>query len=80
MLRRLSFFGSHVARTARIEPITPPGSVYVTEAFAAALDLAGRPELSTQYVGHVPAAKGYGRLRMYRLSGSRAAASPAPAV
>lgn len=68
VLGRMSFFGSHVARTARIEPITPPGAVYVTEAFAAALDLAGRPGLHSRYVGHVPAAKGYGRLRMYRLS------------
>src|SRR5262249_55182824 len=30
VLGRRSFFGSHVARTARIEPITPPGAVYVT--------------------------------------------------
>lgn len=79
VLGRESFFGSHVARTARIEPITPPGAVYVTEAFAAALDLAGRPGLSSRYVGHVPAAKGYGRLRMYRLRELRAAASSAPA-
>ena len=37
------FTGSHVSRTARIEPVTPPGAVYVTEPFAAALVLAGRP-------------------------------------
>ena len=34
-----SFMGSQVSRTARIEPVTPPGAVYVTEAFAAALEL-----------------------------------------
>jgi class 3 adenylate cyclase len=63
----LSYMGSHVSRTARIEPVTPPGSVYVTEPFAAALVLAGRDEFRLDYVGHMPAAKDYGRLRMYRL-------------
>lgn len=61
------FMGSHVSRTARIEPVTPPGSVYVTEAFAAALVLAGHDELNSDYVGQMAAAKGYGRLSMYRL-------------
>jgi class 3 adenylate cyclase len=59
--------GSHVSRTARIEPVTPPRAVYVTEPFAAALLLAGRDDLACDYVGHMPAAKDYGRLRMYRL-------------
>ena len=59
--------GSHVSRTARIEPVTPPGTVYVTEPFAAALALAGRDEFGCDYVGHMPAAKDFGRLRMYRL-------------
>jgi hypothetical protein len=61
------FTGSHVSRTARIEPITPAGEVYVSEPFAAALVLAGRRDLTCDYVGHMPMAKGYGRLRMYRL-------------
>jgi class 3 adenylate cyclase len=61
-----AFMGSHVSRTARIEPVTPPGEVYVTEAFAAALALAGS-DYGCDYVGHMPAAKDYGRLRMYRL-------------
>jgi len=61
------FTGSHVSRTARIEPVTPAGAVYVTEAFAAALVLAGSRELTCDYVGQVAAAKGYGTLRMYRL-------------
>jgi hypothetical protein len=62
-----TFMGSHVSRTARIEPVTPPRAVYVTEPFAAALLLAGRDDLACDYVGHMPAAKEYGRLRMYRL-------------
>jgi hypothetical protein len=59
--------GSHISRTARIEPVTPPGEVYVTEAFAASLELAGCNDLGCNYVGHMPAAKDYGRLRMYHL-------------
>jgi hypothetical protein len=61
------FTGSHVTRTARIEPVTPPGAVYVTEPFAAALVLGGRGDLTCDYVGHMPTDKNYGRLRMYRL-------------
>jgi class 3 adenylate cyclase len=61
------FMGSHVSRTARIEPVTPPRVVYVTEPFAAALMLERHHEFACDYVGHMPAAKDYGRLRMYRL-------------
>jgi class 3 adenylate cyclase len=67
VLRARAFMGSHVSRTARIEPITPPGEVYVTEPFAAALVLAEQTRFSCDYVGHMPLAKDYGRLRMYRL-------------
>jgi class 3 adenylate cyclase len=61
-----SAFGSHVTRTARIEPITPEGEVYVTEPFAArgALEV---PGTRCDYVGMTPTAKGYGTERMYRL-------------
>lgn len=74
VLGTLSFGGSQVSRTARIEPVTPAGAVYVTEPFAAALELAGAP-FACDYVGHMPAAKDFGRLRMYRLRRSRDAES-----
>jgi class 3 adenylate cyclase len=61
-----SFMGSQVSRTARIEPVTPSGAVYVTESFAANLELNDAP-FACDYVGHMPAAKDFGRLRMYRL-------------
>ncbi len=61
------FMGSHVSRTARIEPVTPPGAVYVTEPFAAALALETGDDFNCDYVGQMPAAKNYGVLRMYRL-------------
>jgi hypothetical protein len=62
-----SYMGVHVSRTARIEPITPVGSVYVTEAFAAALALDRTGRFTTEYVGHMPAAKDWGKLRVYVL-------------
>jgi class 3 adenylate cyclase len=64
--RYKNFFGAHVSRTARIEPVTPPGEVYVTEPFAARLAL-GNADFACDYVGQVPAAKGYGTMRMYNL-------------
>jgi class 3 adenylate cyclase len=67
VLDALAFMGSHVSRTARVEPVTPPGGVYVTEPFAAALGLEGGSEFACEYVGRMPAAKDYGELRMYRL-------------
>ena len=67
VIGRLAFMGSHVSRTARLEPVTPPGEVYVTEPFAAALALDLSHPFACDYVGHLPAAKEYGNLRMYRL-------------
>ena len=67
VIGRLAFMGSHVSRTARLEPVTPPGEVYVTEPFAAALALDPAHAFACDYVGHLPAAKEYGNLRMYRL-------------
>jgi class 3 adenylate cyclase len=61
----MNFFGAHVNRTARIEPIAPPGEVYVTEEFAAQLALEQSSEFETVYVGQMPMAKNYGQLRMY---------------
>ena len=68
-----AFMGSHVSRTARIEPVTPPGTVYVTDAFAAALALR-QSRYSCDYVGHMPSAKSYGRFRMYSLRAQAAVA------
>ena len=67
VMRRQSFFGAHIVRAARMEPVTPPGALLVTEPFAAALELSGCTDLGCEYVGHLPAAKDYGRLRMYSL-------------
>jgi class 3 adenylate cyclase len=75
VLGNRAFMGSHVSRTARVEPVTPPGIVYVTEPFAAALMLGDHREFACDYVGHMPAAKDYGSLRMYRLRRTGASAT-----
>jgi class 3 adenylate cyclase len=67
ILKSLSFTGRHVSRTARLEPSTPPGEVYVTEPFAALFTLLQDQELICEYVGMMQAAKNYGRLRTYLL-------------
>lgn len=67
VLKSLSFTGSHINRTARLEPNTPSGEVYVTEPFAALFTLLDEKELSCEYVGMMKAAKDYGRLRVYLL-------------
>jgi class 3 adenylate cyclase len=67
--RSRNFIGPHVSWAARIEPITPPGSVFSSEAFAALCSLAGNAsQVECEYVGHVPLAKGYATLPTYRVS------------
>jgi len=63
-----TYYGRALSRAARIEPITPPGTVYVTEAFAAILMLESSGEFTCTYVGQVPLAKGFGTFRMYDLA------------
>ena len=68
VLKQMAFMGSHVSRTARIEPVTPEGMVYVTDAFAAALAATRHPRFICNYMGVVPAAKNYGSMRMFALA------------
>jgi len=67
VLKSVGFTGTDISRTARIEPTTPPGEVYVTEAFAALLALTSQPDLVCDYVGLMNLPKGSGRLRTYWL-------------
>jgi class 3 adenylate cyclase len=67
ILLRDNFFGAHVSRAARIEPVTPLGCVYVTETMAAVLALHNADAFDCEYVGMTEAAKGYGQMRMFLL-------------
>jgi class 3 adenylate cyclase len=62
------YTGPHTSRTARIEPVTPPGQVYASSAFAAVAAAMGVDGLSMHYVGRMPLAKGYGLLGLYHLT------------
>jgi len=67
ILLRDNFFGAHVSRAARIEPVTPLGCIYVTETMAAVLALHNAEFFSCEYVGMTEAAKSYGQMRMFLL-------------
>ncbi len=64
------YTGPHTSRTARIEPITPPGLVYASSAFAAVAAATGVGDLEMRYVGRMPLAKGYGLLGLYHVHSS----------
>jgi hypothetical protein len=61
------YTGPHTSRAARIEPITPPGQVYASSAFAAVAAASGAEEIAMRYVGRIPLAKGSGTLALYHL-------------
>jgi class 3 adenylate cyclase len=60
------YTGPHTSRAARIEPITPPGQVYASSAFAA-VAAATNAGISMNYVGRIPLAKGYGTLGLHHV-------------
>jgi class 3 adenylate cyclase/tetratricopeptide (TPR) repeat protein len=64
---RPTCFGTHVNKAARIEPITPPGQVYASQAFAALAAAEDARGLQCEYVGQLPLAKGFGTFPMYLL-------------
>ena len=69
---RTTFYGTEVSKAARIEPVTPPGAVFVTEPFAAILALESGA-FTCRYVGRIALAKKYGDYPMYRLTRSQRA-------
>jgi class 3 adenylate cyclase/tetratricopeptide (TPR) repeat protein len=67
LIHRPDVIGSHVTLAARIEPVTTPGSTYVSEHFAAELALEAGEQFVCEYVGIHDLAKKYGPLPLYRL-------------
>jgi class 3 adenylate cyclase len=65
------FTGPHTSRAARIEPITPPGQVYASSAFAAVAATRGAQGVAMRYVGRTPLAKRSGSLALYHLHPER---------
>jgi len=64
---RCSYMGTHVSRAARIEPITPPGLVYASEAFAALAAAQRATFFEFDYVGRIPLPKGLGTFPLYHM-------------
>ncbi len=64
---RRTCYGTHVNSAARIEPITPPGKIYVSQAFAALVTVLRLQDCACEYVGQMPLAKNYGVFPMYVL-------------
>ena len=63
----LNFIGTHVSRAARLEPITPPGQVYASQAFAALAAAQRVRGFTCDYVGQTPLAKKYGTFPTYHV-------------
>jgi len=65
------FAGRVMTRAARIEPVTPPGSIYATEAFACEAALMANAPIACDYAGRVPLAKSFGTLPLYAVHPKR---------
>ena len=69
IINRENFFGSHVSRAARIEPVTVPGCAFASEQFAAALAMTPGHGFLCEYLGIEKLAKDYDdRCPLYRLT------------
>ncbi len=67
IIGKRNFFGAHVNRAARIEPVTAPGAVYISEQMAALLAASGARQFACDYLGPMELAKHYGESVLYRL-------------
>ena len=64
---RSNCIGTHVSHAARIEPITPPGQAYASQAFAALAAAERVRDFTCHYVGQTPLAKGHGIYPTYHI-------------
>lgn len=65
--RRPTAVGSSVTLAARIEPVAPIGSVFVTGSFAALVRLSASKAFTFSYMGQVPLAKGHGETSIFEI-------------
>jgi class 3 adenylate cyclase len=65
VLKKRTFNGAHVNRTARIEPVAEEGQIYSSEAFAAIATADGVEEFICDYVGTKQLAKKYGAIPVF---------------
>jgi class 3 adenylate cyclase len=62
---QINYTGTHVSRAARLEPRTPPGEVYASEAFAALAAIGNISDFTCEYVKQLDWAKHYGSFPTY---------------
>lgn len=60
-----TFIGTNITFTARMEPATPPGKVYCSQAFAALAATEGVQDFVCEYVGEIPLHKDAGIHPLY---------------
>ena len=68
---RQNCLGAHVARTARIAPVTPAGQVYVTQEYAALCGAGGISGVAFEFLGHLPTTMLFQEAPLYRLDRGR---------
>ena len=66
-LKGTGVFGREVTVAARIEPVTAPGSVFVSEPFACALEAEGNPSFRCEPIGEAVPSKDQGPLTLFSL-------------
>ena len=67
LAQNVTYSSNDVTKTARIEPVTPPGEVFGTEPFVAMLELEGEGWARFDYAGTIPSAKDFGAFRMFHI-------------
>jgi class 3 adenylate cyclase/tetratricopeptide (TPR) repeat protein len=66
-LGKPGYFGNEVSYAARIEPMTVPGSIYVSEAFACALAVGQADKYRSESVGAMTPRKGVDPIKLFSL-------------
>lgn len=69
IVNKLEFCGDYVVRAARMEPVTPPGEIFVSDTFVAMAYSSAIEIANFDYAGQVPLPKNYGVVPAYHLSG-----------
>ncbi len=67
VLQRSTCLGSHVVRSARIEPITPPGQVFASQEFAALCSADDLAAVSFEFLGRLRIGRLFDEAPLYRL-------------
>lgn len=70
-LKRDNLFGSDVSLAARIEPVTPPGSIYVSSNFACQLAIMDSANFRCEYIGKMALEKNKPETPLFSLQSNR---------